>query len=44
MTYTLNQFPSTVLFGTGDDPGGGWGGGKRPRPKKKPKKKTAPKK
>ena len=36
MLYTLNQLPSTLLFGSGsDDPSGSWGGRKRPTKKKK---------
>jgi hypothetical protein len=42
MPYTLNQFPSTLLFGSGwGDPGGGSAGGRK-KPKKK--KKAKPKK
>jgi hypothetical protein len=39
MPYSQNEFPSTMLFGTGDQPpgGGSAGGGKR-KPKKAAKK------
>ena len=40
----MMTFPSTVLYGTPDDPGGsGKGGGKKGKGKKAPKKKAAKK-
>ena len=43
MPYTLNQFPSTLLFGTPGGPGSGSGGGKK-KPKKTKKAAAKPKK
>jgi hypothetical protein len=40
MPYTLNLFPSTLLFGTPGGPGGGSGGGGKKKSKKTAKKKA----